>query len=246
MPLVESTIRSSLLGNERRAWFQRPTANRSAQALCVLLDGEYYVDRMNAPVHQPVGSSAPRLPPLAIAYISHIDGPTRWKESFCDEPFSRFVAEELLPWVRGQFRPHSDHLATILGGLSLTGLAAAHTGLRYPDSFSGILCQSASFWWSESWIVNECRKQIWRPPCFSISCGTLETTDYVEHGPELPRCAPQLASNRAMQDALQRQGATVCYEEFDGGHDLDCWREDLPRSLAALLAKVAEGARSRP
>ena len=39
----------------------------------------------------------------------------------------------------------------------LTGLAAAHVPLVCPGRFTGILCQSASFWWSDNRLVDAYR-----------------------------------------------------------------------------------------
>ncbi|HEX4145998.1 MAG TPA: alpha/beta hydrolase-fold protein [Pirellulales bacterium] len=236
MQLTESTLRSPALGNERRVWLQPPEANRPPRAICVLLDGEYYLQRVNAPALIAELQTARIVPPLSVAYVSHVDSVTRWKESACSESFAGFVADELVPWVESQFRPAVGPLPVILGGLSLTGLAAAHVVLCHPNRFSGVFCQSASFWWSHQWLIDAYRKQSGPLPRFRICCGSQETTEYVEHGPDMIQRTSQLAANRAMRDVLADCGCELSYEEFAGGHDIDCWRADLPRSLAALLS----------
>ena len=125
-------------------------------------------------------------------------------------------------WHRGkrQCGPAAENLPTILGGLSLTDLGAAHAMLRSPDRFSGVLCQSGSFSWSDQRLVNEYRLRCPRTVRFRISCGSRETTEYVEHGPDLIQRTSQLASNRAMRDVLLNIGCEVSYEEFPGGHDI--------------------------
>ncbi len=236
MQITESIIHSALLGNERRVWLQVPPDDHAAAAICILLDGEYYVERMDAPAVIDELQRSRRVPPFAVAYVSHVDHATRGKESTCNDRFARFVAEELAPWVKRQCGPAAENLPTILGGLSLTGLAAAHAVLRSPDRFSGVLCQSGSFWWSDQRLVNECQVHSPRTVRFRISCGSRETTEYVEHGPDLIQRTSQLASNRAMRDVLRNIGCEVSYEEFPGGHDIASWRTDLPESLVALLA----------
>jgi len=235
--ITESIIHSPLLGNDRRVWLQSPPQEQSATAICILLDGEYYVERMDAPavIHELQRSQM--VPPFAVAYISHVDSHTRSKESKCNDQFASFIAEELAPWVKRRCGQYADNLPTILGGLSLTGLAAAHAVLRSPNRFRGVLCQSASFWWSDQWLVNEC--QLHGPVLarFRISCGSRETTEYVEHSPDLIQQTSQVASNRAMRDVLRHNGCEVSYEEFIGGHDIASWKNDLPKSLLALLAE---------
>jgi enterochelin esterase family protein len=232
MPVTQTSLRSSLLGNERRVWLQMPPANNPPTALCILLDGEYYVERMDAPPLIAELMTAGDIPPTCFVFVSSIDGTTRWSESFCNASFARFLVDELISWTAAKI---GRKLPAILGGLSLTGLAAAHAGLLFPQSFTGVLCQSASFWWSDSRIVRNCRQRGPLPLRFRISCGADETTEYVEHAPELIQRTSQLASSRLMRDALREKGAAVSYEEFAGGHNIASWKADLPRSLAALL-----------
>jgi enterochelin esterase-like enzyme len=236
LKITESIIHSPLLGNERRVWLQVPPDDQSTAGICILLDGEYYVERMDAPAVIDELQRSPTVPPFAVAYVSHVDHATRSKESTCNNRFARFAAEELAPWVNRQCGPSAENLPTILGGLSLTGLAAAHAVLRSPDRFSGVLCQSAAFWWSDQRLVNEYQMHSPRTVRFRISCGSRETTEYVEHGPDLIQRTSQVASNRAMRDVLRNNGCEVSYAEFPGGHDIASWRTDLPESLLAILA----------
>ena len=213
----ESTIHSKILDNDRRVWFQPPSEGRPTQATFVLLDGEYYIERMDAPQLIAELQSSPTIPSFSVIYVSHIDGATRWTESFCSERFAQFLDEELLPWADAQFDLDTDGLPAVLGGLSLTGLAAAHAALMCPRRFASVLCQSASFWWSENQIVAISRELKHMPSHFRIVCGDQETKPYVEHSPELIQRTSQLDSNRAMRDLLIEKGCVVSYEEYDGG-----------------------------
>jgi enterochelin esterase-like enzyme len=236
MRVRRASFRSTLLGNERGVWLQAPASEDRVQALCVLLDGEYYVERMDAPaVIDALGASA-AVRPFAVVYVSHVDAQTRWRESFCSDLFARSVRDELVPWAQDQFGVGSAG-TVILGGLSLTGLAAAHAGLASAGMIAGVMCQSASFWWSDSHLVRDVRQRDGVPLRFRLTCGARETDDYVEHGSDLVQRTSQLDSNRAMRDALLEKGYSVSYDEFDGGHDPASWKRDLPRSLEILLPK---------
>lgn len=235
MQITETAIHSRILDNERRVWLQPRALDQPASAICILLDGEYYVERMEAPTVIDEFQRSQTVPPFAVAYVSHVNSETRCTESKCNDRFARFVKEELVPWVNRQFGHADDNLPTILGGLSLTGLAAAHAALHSPSSFSGVLCQSASFWWSDLWLVNEYKSHGPLPLRLRISCGSQETTEYVDHGPDLIQRTSQLAGNRAMRDVLLNKGCDVSYEEFCGGHDIASWKADLPKSLMVLL-----------
>lgn len=227
-------LRSKLLDNERRVWLQLPPS--STNLLCILLDGEYYVDRMNAPAVLRDLVASGSIPPIAVAYVSHVDPKIRWVESFCNPRFVQFLDEELIPWATNECNLSERAPTIVLGGLSLTGLAACHAALT-STKVTGVFCQSASFWWNDCWLVQEVRRQTASALRMRISCGAKETMEYVEHGPELIQRTSQIASNRAMRDALIETGFATSYEEFDGGHDIASWKSDLPRSILALLGE---------
>ena len=77
MQITESIIHSPLLGNERRVWLQVPPDDQATAAICILLDGEYYVEGMDAPAVIDELQRSRRVPPFAVAYVSHVDHATR-------------------------------------------------------------------------------------------------------------------------------------------------------------------------
>jgi enterochelin esterase family protein len=212
-------------------------AKQEAMAICLLLDGEYYVHKMDAPAVVAQLQNERQIPPLAVVYVSHIDGQTRWRETFCNEHFACSIAEEFLPWAKENAGAAQEDPPIILGGLSLTGLAAAHAGLLFPKHFKGILCQSASFWWSENWLSQTLGHPGPRLPAFRISCGKSETKEHVDHGEGLIQRTSQIVSNRMMRDALRDQNCRLSYAEFEGGHDIASWKADLPHSLIWLMSQ---------
>jgi enterochelin esterase family protein len=230
----EANLASRVLNNSRRVWLQEPSAGQTPRALCLLLDGEYYL-RMQAPAMLEELQTYGMLPPLAVAYLSHIDGIVRWPESFCNPAFARFVTEEATPFATAQFPSVTDHTPVILGGLSLTGLSATHAALTHPDSFAGVFSQSGSFWWNDMQLVAAVATMPRSKTKFRVVCGSRETMPFVDHGAGLIQKTSQLESNLAIYDGLRSRGFTVEFVEYDGGHDLACWKEDLPQSIAALL-----------
>jgi enterochelin esterase-like enzyme len=242
--LIETRLRSHLLDNQRQVWVQPPddaavAARGPALAGIVLLDAEYYVERIGAPAVIAELQQAALIPPVSVLYLSHIDGASRWTESFCNLQFARFLGEEVVAWARSQMLPGFDGAPLIVGGLSLTGLAAAHAALFGPRVFAGVLCQSASFWWLDNRLIDEARSGGHVPLVFRLSCGLRETAENVSHGPELFQRTSQLEANRAMRDTLRQRGHNVSWQEFSGGHGVRSWKRDLPGSLTWLLGQVA-------
>lgn len=230
--LLQCEFESRILGNRRTVWVQ--PGDSLANGVCVFLDGEYYLAHVRAAGIVSRLQEEGAMPPMAVAYVSCIDHDVRWPESFCNPDFASFLRGELLPWLTSRFAsigPGDNALV----GLSLTGLSAAHAALQGPDAFPRVLCQSGSFWWNEGSFAEEVRN---RPPskvAFRITVGCKETDEDVDHGRGLVQRESQVASNRRVCDALIAKGHSVSYHEFDGGHDVASWRNDLPGSLAALF-----------
>ena len=232
IPLLQCEVTSRRLGNRRAVWLQ-PSAVRSDVA-CIFLDAEYYLAHLRAASVLAELQSSAAIPPATVAYVSSIDQEARWPESFCNDDFAAFLHEELVPWLRDRAELDEGGI-TVLAGLSLTGLSAAHAALRHPNSFPRVLCQSASFWWNDNWLANHLPDFDSDPVSFRITVGTRETKEDVDHGNGLVQRDSQLASNRRFRAALVAAGHRVSYEEHAGGHDIASWRADLPASLVALL-----------
>jgi enterochelin esterase family protein len=199
----------------------------------LFLDAEHYLNDIGAAEIVEQLQRDGVLAPLLPAYVSHIDYPTRWRESFCNQDFGAFLSTELLPWLTATFDVDTEH-PNALVGLSLTGLAAAHAALHHPDALPRALCQSASFWWNEGWLIDDISNLPASDLALCLSVGLQEVDENVDHGDGLFQIESQLSANRRMRDAIARKGFRHLYHEFDGGHDLDSFRRDLPHALRQL------------
>lgn len=234
----ETTIESEYLQKPRRIWIDDPPGGQSPEALLILLDGEYYVERVGAPEIIAELIAAGEIPLLRVVYVSHIDdtnGKERWTDTFCNESFADCVVKEIMPHVS----PDRTFDQKFVGGLSLTGLAAAHVAFRHPDQVDGVLSQSPSVWWNDNWLIHQFSQQPVKSVRFRIVAGTEETAENVTHPPRLFQQTSNLESAQMLRDVLIEQEADVSYEEYEGGHSFECWKQDLPKSLVALLAPEA-------
>lgn len=232
IPITQCEFKSSSLGNSRAVWVQQPTAD--PVGICIFLDGEYYLAHVRAAGIVDRLQTDGAIPSLVCAYVSCIDFETRWPESFCSPDFARFLSTELLPWVAAEFGV-TRRAETVLAGLSLTGLSAAHAALHAPHTFTRVLCQSGSFWWNRGHLVDDVANRASSDTAFRITVGADETKEHVDHGKGLIQEESQLESNRRMRDALTTRGYRVSFDAFEGGHTVAAWRDDLPRSLVALF-----------
>jgi len=117
---------------------------------------------------------------------------------------------------------------TIIGGLSLGGLAAAYTALQHPEVFGNVLSQSGSFQLraeDEKRLIRQFVLEEKRPIRFYLEVGLLEIAD----SPSL------LDSNRHLRDVLEAKGYVVHYSEYNGRHDHINWRGSLSQGLISLF-----------
>lgn len=85
------------------------------------------------------------FPPVADAALKN-DYPTAGQS----ERFRRFLAEELKPWVRVNYRTSGEDAII---GESLAGLFVVETLLRRPDLFDTYIAISPSLWWDKEALV---------------------------------------------------------------------------------------------
>jgi len=229
---AEFEIDSELLKGNRKIWVQPASAGQASDCL-IFLDAEYYIEKVQAPATIAHLQKAGDLPPLTSIYLSHLDIMARARDFTCDEAFALFLATDLCRWIKqtiGSFERF------FLCGLSLSGLAAVFTALRYPDTFCGILAQSPSAWWDDEKLANSLPYDKRKGSRIWISVGDQETSENIMHSPvELFQRASQRDSVRRLAAKLEGLCSEVHSTEFSGGHTMACWAEELPYALSWLI-----------
>jgi len=233
--LVQHTVASDVLNNERMVWLQPPADGVDVDhaKLAVFLDGEYYLPHVGAPSIMHTLQKEKALPPMWCAYVAARTQAFRWPESFCNPDFVSFICDELVPTIEAHTGASG---ARLIAGLSLTGLSAAHTALSRPDVFHRVLCQSGSFWWENGRLPAEVGNYPPTQAMFRITVGDQEIQTNVEHGSGLTQVMSQVEANERMRDALLNHGCRVSYHRFNGGHDIGSWRRNLADDLRSLFS----------
>jgi enterochelin esterase-like enzyme len=230
-------VRSQVLGSERTIEVYVPHGLGSfagPMGSLYLFDGEEYLRDMRIAdvLDNLIGER--RIGPLIALMIHDLPGDARDRELSCDLNFTEFLATELVPWVRSNFRVSEDPRLTVVGGVSLGGLEAAFAACKHPELFGAVLAQSGSFWWRpsptssanvEPWMGEQYTQGPRLPVRFFLSVGRDEIA---------PSGANVLCDIRQMRDALIGHGYDVKYEEIEGQHDPINWRLTLPDGLIAL------------
>jgi len=234
--MVSNTTEHSIAGRSlvmpRAAWVVHDAAQKAK--VCLLwMDGELYSERVKAPEVISGAQSSGKLPPLACVYLPNASAADRHAIYTCNESFASFIALEMPGWIErevGEF----DRL--FLCGLSLSGLQAVFTALRHPGVFSGVLAQSPSAWWQDERLVDTLVSAGSYRPRFWLSVGSQELRGEVSHPPTpLYQKASQRASVHRLAGAMSRAGHEVRLHEYEGGHNPECWGEELTRALDWLL-----------
>jgi predicted alpha/beta superfamily hydrolase len=142
--------------------------------------------------------------------------------------YSRFIVEELKPYIDDNFRTLPDAQNTAVGGSSLGGLISLYMGLEYPDVFGGMLVISPALYWDNYSIIpwamskgfDDSRNKLW------MDMGLLEG-----------RTA--LRSSRILDGEIRKnypRFKNYKYREFkDAQHNEAAWRARMHLALGFMF-----------
>lgn len=234
-------VGSKILGEERSFWIYTPpgySTDGQPYDLLVLFDGDSYA--LDVPTATIIENllEAGRIRPLVVLMVDQKD---RNVELACNERFTNFVAQEMVPWVRAHYHVTSSAAKTTIGGQSFGGLAAAFAGLRHPEVFGNILTTTAYFEWDPQeksaadaedleyeWIIRQFAASPKLPLRFVITAGLFDW------GGDTTPQPSSLAASRHMRDVLLAKGYAVSYREIAGADEVLTAAVTLPDALRAL------------
>lgn len=227
----------------RHGWVYTPVGYPASCAsgcnLIVAFDGAMYLGAMPLPEILDSLVYGKRIPPTVALLFDNGAPPERISDLANSAEFARFVAEEMIPWVREHYKVTRAADRTIVTGSSAGGLGAAYVALKYPALFGNVLSQSGAFWRPNEgtvappyeWLTSEYESRPKAPIRFFIDVGRKET------GGAMGGTAPSLLdANRHLLAVLRKVGYSVDYFEVpDGMHSPDTWRKRLPAGIVALF-----------
>jgi enterochelin esterase family protein len=202
----------------------------------MVLDGEDYRSSIPTPTILDNLLGSGRIAPLVAVFVGNVDQETRTRELTCSDDFSKFLAIELVPRMRRDFRVSADPRRVIVAGSSFGGLAAACVALEYADVVGNVLSQSGAYWFYPGWqprspdstqlrwLARRVASMDRQKVQFYLEAGVFETFTPLD----------LLGSNRAFRDTLVAKGYRVAYSEFAGGHQSLSWRGSIADGLMSL------------
>jgi len=229
----DHVISSTSIGYSRKVWYL-PSGVGHPSTIGLFLDGEYYVNRMDAPAAIRDLEARGVIPPMVSVFVSHVDGAARHIDLTCNPRYTEFLVQDVLGWIRSRFPalPEGGH---IIGGTSLSGLAAAYVTLNHPEIFSRCLAHSGSFWWRREWLRSYLTEVGPSQSKFWLSVGSKELQTGVAHPPSgLLQEVAQIPGCERFGAALEAKGHQVHYKVYEGGHEIGPWKDEFPDALRWL------------
>jgi enterochelin esterase family protein len=208
---------------KRDVYLYKPAA-KGPFPLLIVYDGPDYLNRgrLSTIVDNLIADQ--RIRPIAIAFLQNGKS-RRTAEYFCSDATISWLDQEVLPLARRHLRlvniKDQPGAYGVLGA-SAGGLMAMYTGLRMPEIFGKLLCQSA---------------------VFTLDGREFAAVDLVRHAHahnikiwmDVGRFEELLEENRRMSALLSEKSYDVMYREFSGGHNYTAWRDDLWRGLEEMF-----------
>jgi len=235
--LEETLVPSSALGRDRAVWANSPDGLHPRK-LCVILDAENYLCNVGLGAILARSEAAGEIGAMTCLLVPFVTPEVRHSEYTCHPGFARFLVDDLMTWARGRF-PSLESGGHAILGLSLSGLQAGFTALRHPGVFTTVACQSPSAWYRDEYLRDQVDPTATVKADFRISVGSEETAFDVVHEPgRLHQKASQKDSCQRLSTALKSAGHTVDFSVYDGGHDAECWAEEMPDILKWIAERI--------
>jgi enterochelin esterase family protein len=227
--------------------YTTPTAAPDPNLL-VFLDSEVYTKAVRTPLIVDNLFAAGRIGPTVAVFVADGSGGDAWMtDTYFNDTFVAFVADELVPWVEREYHFKAKPARTVIVGDSIHGLAAAYAGLRRPGVFGRVISQSGSFWLNNrdadggepEWLARQFMTST--RPAHQMFCLDVGQMEFVANEadrvfpPFVPGSTSLLASNRHLRDILRLKGYPVRYIEVYADHEPLHWERTLPDALLAMV-----------
>jgi enterochelin esterase family protein len=219
---------SKILNNERSIWLYQPPEQNIVHnpQLLIFCDGWNYTTAIPTPTILDNLLADKSIEPVAALFIEHDLWEDRQSELACNDKFTSFLANEILPWYLQLTGYSTTPNKTTLVGSSLGGLAACYLALNRPDLFGNVLAQSCAVMWGNNRIIRE----------FDTK-ERQEIRLYLDMGSQEYCHTAQQYSTEIMSQfliVLDQKDYEYIYHEYNGGHDYLCWAASLSDGLKAI------------
>jgi enterochelin esterase family protein len=220
-------VNTGLLADDgqREVYLYRPPVKEPVPLMDVY-DGADYLER--AKLHLIVDNliHEKRISPIALAFLQN-GGEHRAAEYACADATLMWLDNIVLPLARKHLKlldikTHRGAYGVM--GASFGGLMSVYTGLRMPEIFGKVICQSGVF-------ESEGRDFA------AVDLIRAGQSREIQLWMDIGRFDWLLEDNRRLQPILKENGYNVTYREFSGGHNYTCWQNEAEIALAEMFGK---------
>lgn len=220
-------------------WTSRGADVEAALPLLVAHDGTEYAKYSDLLRFLDRMTTSGRLPPMRAALL---DPPWPRDEHYsASRGYARSLVTEVLPaldWLA----PVGDPGMTVAMGASLGALALLHAHRLRPPAFGGLFLQSGSYF-RQRYDKQEADFPRFRRISRFVG-DVLHAETFDQPVPTVLTCGAveeNLANNRAVTGALERQGYPVTLTVNADAHNYVAWRDTFDPHLTTLLRAVWHG-----
>lgn len=218
---------SEILHNTRAVHVYTPAgydgAGEMKYPVLFLHDGTNYLRRTNITAIADHLIHKGRIRKIMMVFVDPVDRP---KEYGRDNDYTRFMLEELLPFVRKNYRASEAAADNAVMGASMGGHVSFYLAFKNPQVFSMLASQSGAFAVVDDEIINEVQTAERKPIRIYMDIGLYDLAD---------QRGTLLQDNRLLEKILQAKKYDYTYYEFAGGHNWTCWRDQLVNVLEFLF-----------
>lgn len=220
-------ISSHALGDDRRTfWVYLPPrfSPQKHYPVAYFNDGGDYLRHADVPrIADHLIGDDEVLPFIAVLVKPN----DREKEYARNNPYVRFLVNELVPWVDQNYPTDPEPAARAIIGASLGALAAAHAARRRPNIFGLVGGQSGFYSYQNDALLRDYAAAPDLGMRFHLVVGQFETDLNGTGQPERDFVAAQ----RRFVTLLRERGYAVWAAEYPEGHQWGFWRAHLGDAL---------------
>lgn len=132
--------------------------------------------------------------------------------------YTKFIAEELVPWLDSKFRTKADEKHRAIMGESNGGNISLWIGMNYPKIFGNIAAQSSRV---ENYVLNGYKDSLMLCQKIYLDIGKYDIASFI----------PKV---RELDSILAAKGYEIMYQEFNEGHNWFTWRAHIKDALKFL------------
>lgn len=234
------SVQDNQYGRKRKVWVYTPPDYNSQTVepdrLLISFDGDSYINDIPAPVILNNLLAAGKIYPTVMVMVDNSED--RLGDLANHQKFADFIAKDLLPWARANYRVTTDADKTTLCGYSAGGLAAAYVSFKYPNLFGNVLSQSGAFWRGNEgasepaeWLTEQYKNSPKQNLRFYLEVGGGETVKNASG-------FSMIETNRRLRDILKAKGYEVGYAEVPNAvHNPEHWRAQIADGIIYLTGK---------